>query len=216
MSKLKTDYSKPIEFFKDIQAGDILMHLDPTDPTDDHIMLFDEFTNYDPASGLEPDAGTTFWVYESIGDDPDLPDDSWKVRHHLYTLEQAPTIDSSTNNEVVEIVGLDGEYEPRIYNDLIPLDVVLVIDTSTSMQNQEIEAAKEAAKEFVFQMRPEDKIGVVTYSDFAESIYSLQLITEFDTDGDGIENEKDEAIFHIDHITAGGATNIGAGLERAR
>lgn len=49
----------------------------------------------------------------------------------------------------------------------VPVGVVLVIDTSGSMQGAPIEAAKEAAQSFVAQKRPEDSIALVSFSDTA-------------------------------------------------
>ena len=49
----------------------------------------------------------------------------------------------------------------------VPVGVVLVIDTSGSMEGAPIDAAKAAATSFVEQKRPEDSIALVTFSDTA-------------------------------------------------
>ena len=49
----------------------------------------------------------------------------------------------------------------------VPVGVVLVIDTSGSMQGAPMDAAKAAAQSFVDQKRPEDSIALVSFSDTA-------------------------------------------------
>ncbi len=49
----------------------------------------------------------------------------------------------------------------------VPVGVVLVIDTSGSMEGAPMEAAKAAATSFVSQKRPEDSIALVTFADTA-------------------------------------------------
>ena len=49
----------------------------------------------------------------------------------------------------------------------VPVGVVLVIDTSGSMEGAPMEAAKAAAQSFIDQKRPEDSIAVVSFSDTA-------------------------------------------------
>jgi tight adherence protein B len=49
----------------------------------------------------------------------------------------------------------------------VPVGVVLVIDTSGSMEGAPMEAAKAAAQSFVDQKRPEDSIALVSFSDTA-------------------------------------------------
>ena len=49
----------------------------------------------------------------------------------------------------------------------VPVGVVLVIDTSGSMQGAPMDAAKAAAKSFVDQKRPEDSIALVSFADTA-------------------------------------------------
>jgi tight adherence protein B len=49
----------------------------------------------------------------------------------------------------------------------VPVGVVLVIDTSGSMEGEPMQAAKDAAKSFVAQKRPEDSIAIVSFADTA-------------------------------------------------
>ena len=49
----------------------------------------------------------------------------------------------------------------------VPVGVVLVIDTSGSMEGDPMQAAKDAAKSFIAQKRPEDSIAIVSFADTA-------------------------------------------------
>ncbi len=80
--------------------------------------------------------------------------------------------------------------------------VVLVIDSSGSMEGAPIEAAKTAAKSFVDQKRPEDFIAIVTFSD------EVTVLSEFSNRGT-VLNER------IDSIEAAGGTAMFDGIIRA-
>ncbi|MGH8915483.1 MAG: VWA domain-containing protein, partial [Acidimicrobiia bacterium] len=81
----------------------------------------------------------------------------------------------------------------------VPVGVVLVIDTSGSMEGEPIEAAKAAAKSFVSQKRPEDSIALVTFADTAV------VLTGFTTNADDLNSR-------IDGITAAGETAFNDGV----
>ncbi|MEX1126724.1 MAG: type II secretion system F family protein [Acidimicrobiia bacterium] len=81
----------------------------------------------------------------------------------------------------------------------VPVGVVLVIDTSGSMQGAPIEAAKAAAKSFVSQKRPEDSIALVTFSDTAV------VQTGFTTNATDLNNR-------IDALVADGETALYDGV----
>ncbi len=49
----------------------------------------------------------------------------------------------------------------------VPVGVVLVIDTSGSMEGDPMQAAKDAAKSFIAEKRPEDSIAIVSFADTA-------------------------------------------------
>jgi tight adherence protein B len=81
----------------------------------------------------------------------------------------------------------------------VPVGVVLVIDTSGSMEGAPIEAAKTAAKSFVSQKRPEDSIALVTFADTAV------VQTGFTTNANDLNSR-------IDAITAAGETAFNDGV----
>ena len=81
----------------------------------------------------------------------------------------------------------------------VPVGVVLVIDTSGSMQGAPIDAAKGAAKSFIAQKRPEDSIALVTFADTAV------VQTGFTTNAADLNGR-------IDAITADGETAFNDGV----
>ena len=81
----------------------------------------------------------------------------------------------------------------------VPVGVVLVIDTSGSMEGAPIEAAKAAAKSFVAQKNPEDSIALVTFAD------TVVLQTGFTTNASDLNNR-------IDAIVAAGETALYEGV----
>jgi uncharacterized protein YegL len=75
----------------------------------------------------------------------------------------------------------------------LPVGVVLTLDASGSMSGGPIEAAKAAAKDFVAQARPEDRIALIT---FADEVLVLS----------GFTNNVEVLTGLIDSIEAGGET----------
>lgn len=217
MAATKDEIARPVKF-KELQPGDILMD------EAQHVLLFKEFLNYNPSSGDPVEGVTRFSVYES----------SWsagKVVEKIYTLESneditldfpnplATSLPSSTYNtskiQLVEGTGLT--YTPRTYINLTSIDVVLVIDKSSSMSTDRIVYVKRAAQSFVDMMRPGDKLGIVTFDGTSTSVYpnsqpGMQLI---DSANEGIQKQAAKTV--IAGINAdGSSTSIGAGLLKGK
>ena len=78
-------------------------------------------------------------------------------------LSEAPDpalLEITANGELVT----DLEVTP-LADSTLPVGVVLALDASGSMAGDPIEAAKAAAKDFVTQARPEDRIALITFAD---------------------------------------------------
>ena len=118
----------------------------------------------------------------------------------LYDLSVSATT-SATVESATELDAVN-------YSDTNNIDVMLVIDRSGSMTFEDnIEKAKNAAKQFVDLMMDDDKIGVVSFSSVATLNYTLTTV---------ISDTKTEAKAAIDPLTADGFTSIGGGLEIAQ
>lgn len=93
----------------------------------------------------------------------------------------------------------------KILQNNIPLDVVLVMDTSGSMQGSALANAKKAANKFVDKLLPKNKnvkIGIVSFAEKGEIKSGLT------TDVAALKNA-------INGLTAGGGTYTQQGLEKA-
>jgi Ca-activated chloride channel family protein len=84
-----------------------------------------------------------------------------------------------------------------------PLAMVVVLDTSGSMEGEKIQEAKSAVKELVRNMKDDDDIAFVHYASSAEVVLPLSRVG----------NVRDPLSARIDQLRASGGTNIPAGLE---
>ena len=110
-------------------------------------------------------------------------------------------VSATTNTGVVSDTKLSAVY----YAPVNQVDVMLLIDRSGSMRlDNNIEKAKDAAKQFVDLMQDNDKIGVASFNSTATLNYTLTTV---------ISNTRTEAKDATDPLTATGTTSIGAGLE---
>ncbi|MFQ5522470.1 MAG: type II secretion system F family protein [Acidimicrobiia bacterium] len=70
----------------------------------------------------------------------------------------------------------------------VPTGVVLVIDTSGSMAGAPIEAAKAAARDFVAQAKPEDRLALITFAD------EVTVLAGFTNDSDLLNSRIDDIV----------------------
>ena len=83
-----------------------------------------------------------------------------------------------------------------------PLNVCLVLDRSTSMQGEKMDVVKATAIQVVRNLRPQDILSVVTFSDRAEVIIPASY-----------HQDKSRSEARIQMIQSSGATEIYQGLE---
>jgi Ca-activated chloride channel homolog len=83
-----------------------------------------------------------------------------------------------------------------------PLNVCLVLDRSTSMQGEKMDVVKATAIQVLRNLRPQDILSVVTFSDRAEVIIPASY-----------HQEKSRSEARIQMIQSSGATEIYQGLE---
>jgi Ca-activated chloride channel family protein len=88
--------------------------------------------------------------------------------------------------------------------DVRHVDMVIVLDRSGSMGGEKIADARQAALNLLSSLSARDRFGLVTYSDGVQRLSNLVKVTP-------VNRERLRSI--INRISAGGATNLGAGLK---
>ncbi len=84
------------------------------------------------------------------------------------------------------------------------VDMVIVLDRSGSMNGRKISDARQAVLSLLSSLSAEDRFALVTYSDGVQLVSGLQRVTA---------EYRLQLQALISKVTAGGATNLGAGLE---
>ncbi|HYE79691.1 MAG TPA: VIT and VWA domain-containing protein [bacterium] len=109
--------------------------------------------------------------------------------------------------------GEDGYFVATIYPSAprdatpIPKDLVLVLDTSGSMEGEKWTQAQGALEYVVRHLDPHDRLALIDYDDLVNQAWS-----GYRAANDGAKNE---AVRYIQALTADGGTNINDALERA-
>ena len=84
------------------------------------------------------------------------------------------------------------------------VDMVIVLDRSGSMQGRKIEDARQAVLQLLSSLSTKDRFALITYSDGVQHVSTLHKVTV---------NHREQLETFIHRITAGGGTNLGAGLQ---
>jgi Ca-activated chloride channel family protein len=95
---------------------------------------------------------------------------------------------------------------PKQQSAPLPKDIVFIVDTSGSMSGEKIEQAKESLRFAIKQLNPDDRVGIVTFSDVLHP-YKNELIEASKLD------QGDLATF-INGLAAEGGTNIDDALQQ--
>ncbi len=85
-----------------------------------------------------------------------------------------------------------------------PLNLALVIDTSGSMEGEAIETAREASKNILGMLRDGDRISVISFHSFAETVFESTLVDDADLAELGQK---------IDAMQARGTTDLAGGMQ---
>ena len=98
---------------------------------------------------------------------------------------------------LAEIVSVE-----NVTDDNLPIAAVLMIDTSSSMAGRPLDEAKEAARNFVNALGPDDQVAVMTFNS------TVQLVQDYTSD-------KEQLITAIDALGFGGRTALYEAAVRA-
>ena len=95
---------------------------------------------------------------------------------------------------------------PAIENDPAQAaDLVVVLDRSGSMEGQKLNDARQAVIHLLDQLGPDDRLALVTYSNDVQAQSGLVPMTEAN---------RRRLASAVEHLHAGGGTNLGGGLKR--
>lgn len=86
-----------------------------------------------------------------------------------------------------------------------PVDLVIVLDRSGSMNGQKLQAARQAVTRLIQRLTTADRLALVSYSD---GVHLVAPLTVVDAAG------SQHLMAAVDRIYAGGGTNLGSGLKR--
>ncbi len=109
------------------------------------------------------------------------------------------TVSLMLNLDASNVTNLSDERNIR------PVDMVVVLDRSGSMDGKKIRFAKDAILKMVKNMDVEDCFGLISYSDRVTIESELMSLTEFDRKRFPVE---------VNRIRVGGSTNLGEGLRQ--
>jgi hypothetical protein len=108
---------------------------------------------------------------------------------------------ATTNGETILQIGI-ATNRLKSLNEAPPVNVSLVIDKSGSMQqDNRLVKAKEAAREFVNRLRPEDHVSIVVFDNGVHVLLPSQIV-----------GNKSAVLGAINKISIGGSTNLNLGM----
>jgi Ca-activated chloride channel homolog len=119
----------------------------------------------------------------------------------LETVISDPQVDisqGSTQRQLSIEVSALAEPEDR----KLPLNLCLILDHSGSMKGTPLNTVKQAAKELIENLKPEDRLSIVAFDHQAEVIVPCQQVTD-----------ASDIFARIDKLQAAGGTAIDAGIK---
>lgn len=119
----------------------------------------------------------------------------------LETVISDPQVDVGQGNNQRQIsIEVSALAEPE--DRKLPLNLCLILDHSGSMKGTPLNTVKQAARELIQGLKPEDRLSVVAFDHQAEVIVPCQQVTDFT-----------EIFAKIDKLQAAGGTAIDAGIK---
>jgi len=119
------------------------------------------------------------------------------------TLDRTAVLRGTDGLTRMELV-ITGEEQPMEQPARAPTDLLVILDRSGSMAGEKLAQARAAIRELVAQLGPQDRFGLVTYSNDATLVIPL-------TTADAAA--RDRWIAAVGAIEADGGTNMSSGLD---
>lgn len=135
-----------------------------------------------------------------------VPNKDFILRWKVSGPETRAAVVSTGGPEGTFALMLNPEAQPS-NDEVLPKEMVFVIDTSCSMGGAPLDAAKQAMALAMTQMNPRDSFMLIDFADTASSFHDSPLPNT-------PENVK-KALRYLDALPSGGGTNQLAGIRRA-
>lgn len=122
------------------------------------------------------------------------------VEHFVDSAFTSVPVEKNPSEEIIEYSDVTTAFQQGNYQ---PINVVFVLDVSSSMRHEnKLELMKFALNQLAGQLRPQDKIGIVTYSSDARVLLPSTSC-----------DQPQEIIEEVKNIKAGGYTAGGNGIK---
>jgi len=148
--------------------------------------------HFERPGGATPDAGRQVMR---------LPDGAIAVKAHLVQDKVLLGSDGKATLALT-VRASDADGAERVARSAV--DLVVVLDRSGSMNGRKIRDARRAVLALIDTLSPEDRLGIVTYSNSAEPLRDLGPMTDA---------RRRELAALVREIQPGGGTNLGGGLK---
>ena len=122
--------------------------------------------------------------------------------HGQISLSQAKVLAGTPTQVFAEVRMIADASEAR---ERAPLSMAIVLDTSGSMEGDKIDQAKDSVIRLIRDMRDDDEVAFIRYSDDASVVQQLARVGTM----------RDSLVREIRGIQAGGGTSIPSGLNAA-
>jgi Ca-activated chloride channel homolog len=121
----------------------------------------------------------------------------------IQPLLSDPRLDASQSSSQRQVSVSIAAIADAAGNQQLPINLGLILDCSGSMKGLPLETVKKAAQRIISQLRPQDRLSVVSFDHQAKTIVANQLVG----------NSTDSLVARIEQLQAGGGTSIDEGIK---
>jgi Ca-activated chloride channel homolog len=121
----------------------------------------------------------------------------------IQPLLSDPRLDASQSSSQRQVSVSIAAIADSVGNQQLPINLGLILDCSGSMKGLPLETVKKAAQRIISQLRPHDRLSVVSFDHQAKTIVANQLVG----------NSADSLVARIEQLQAGGGTSIDEGIK---
>ncbi len=125
-------------------------------------------------------------------------------RFELHCVQSATAVAAASEPQLFYMLAEVSMAEQPAHFPEIPVQIVLVIDRSNSMRGERIKQVRTAIQRLAQQLRPTDRLAVVSFNDRAEVVVPLQTPSDLQAIARGLER-----------LEPSGGTEMAAGLALA-